>query len=80
MTSTHSLPDPWSGPDRTWRNFLRDAWHLARPYFQQSEDRWKARLMLALIDKVTPVRTTQAEENLGLDESLHGESAYERSI
>lgn len=49
MTSTHSLPDPWSGPDRTWRNFLRDAWHLARPYFQQSEDRWKARLMLALI-------------------------------
>jgi Amt family ammonium transporter len=32
--------------------------------------------MLWLINKVTPVRTTEAEES-GLDEALHGESAYE---
>ncbi len=28
--------------------FLRDAWHLARPYFR-SEERWSARLLLAAI-------------------------------
>lgn len=32
--------------------------------------------MLWVINKVTPVRTTDAEENL-LDETLHGEQAYE---
>lgn len=32
--------------------------------------------MLWLINRVTPVRTTKAEEEGGLDESLHGESAY----
>ena len=31
---------------------------------------------LWLIDKITPVKTSQGEEELGLDESLHGESAY----
>ncbi len=37
-------------------------------------------VMLALIDKVTPVRTSEADESAGLDESLHGESAYQESI
>jgi Amt family ammonium transporter len=32
--------------------------------------------MLWLIDRVTPVRVTGADETLGLDESLHGERAY----
>ena len=32
--------------------------------------------MLWIINRVTPVRTTKAEEEGGLDESLHGESAY----
>ena len=34
-------------------------------------------LMLWLINKFTPVRTTEAEEG-GLDEALHGETAYEQ--
>ncbi|MDD2807341.1 MAG: ammonium transporter [Patescibacteria group bacterium] len=34
-------------------------------------------LMLWLINKITPVRITSADEELGLDESLHGEVAYE---
>ena len=33
-------------------------------------------VMLFIIDKVTPVKTTQTEEGT-LDESLHGEQAYE---
>ncbi len=37
-------------------------------------------VMLALIDKITPVRTSPSEESVGLDESLHGESAYQESI
>ena len=32
--------------------------------------------MLWLINKVTPVRTSVQEENVGLDEAQHGESAY----
>jgi len=32
--------------------------------------------MLWLINKVSPVRTTDVEESGGLDEALHGESAY----
>jgi Amt family ammonium transporter len=32
--------------------------------------------MLWLINKVSPVRTTDVEESGGLDETLHGESAY----
>lgn len=33
--------------------------------------------MLWLINKVTPVRTTKEEEEVGLDSALHGEVAYE---
>ena len=32
--------------------------------------------MLAVINKITPVKVTAADEELGLDESLHGERAY----
>jgi Amt family ammonium transporter len=34
-------------------------------------------VMLWLINKVTPVKVTNKEEKLGLDEALHGETAYE---
>jgi Amt family ammonium transporter len=33
--------------------------------------------MLWLINKITPVKVTAQEEELGLDEALHGETAYE---
>jgi Amt family ammonium transporter len=33
--------------------------------------------MLWIINKMTPVRTTEGEEEHGLDDSLHGESAYQ---
>ncbi len=33
-------------------------------------------LMLWFINKITPVRVTEAHEVIGLDESLHGETAY----
>jgi ammonium transporter, Amt family len=33
-------------------------------------------LMLWVIDKITPVRVEEAHEILGLDEALHGETAY----
>jgi Amt family ammonium transporter len=33
-------------------------------------------VMLAVINKITPVTVTAADEELGLDESLHGERAY----
>lgn len=33
--------------------------------------------MLWLINKVTPVRTTKEEEEVGVDQALHGEVAYE---
>jgi Amt family ammonium transporter len=33
-------------------------------------------LMLMLIDKITPVRTSPRTETNGLDDSLHGETAY----
>jgi ammonium transporter, Amt family len=33
-------------------------------------------IMLWVINKFTPVRVEEAHEKLGLDESLHGESAY----
>ncbi|NOZ14111.1 MAG: ammonium transporter [Acidobacteria bacterium] len=32
--------------------------------------------MLAVINKITPVRVSETEEELGMDESLHGENAY----
>jgi Amt family ammonium transporter len=35
-------------------------------------------LMLVVINKITPVRTSEVEETSGLDVTLHGESAYER--
>jgi hypothetical protein len=34
-------------------------------------------LMLWVINKITPVRVTKKEEELGLDESEHGETAYQ---
>ena len=33
--------------------------------------------MLWLINKITPVKVTAREEETGLDEALHGETAYE---
>ena len=33
-------------------------------------------VMLAVIHRITPVMVTAADEELGLDESLHGERAY----
>ncbi|MCX5787156.1 MAG: ammonium transporter [Elusimicrobia bacterium] len=33
-------------------------------------------VMLFLIDMITPVRTTPADEEAGLDEAMHGEQAY----
>jgi Amt family ammonium transporter len=33
-------------------------------------------IMLAVINKITPVKVTAAEEEMGLDETLHGEHAY----
>ncbi len=33
-------------------------------------------IMLSLINTITPVRVAEAEEEMGLDESLHGERAY----
>ncbi|MEY4876943.1 MAG: hypothetical protein RL708_2092 [Bacteroidota bacterium] len=36
--------------------------------------------MLWLIDKVTPVKVSEAEEDAGLDESLHGEIAYDDGV
>jgi Amt family ammonium transporter len=32
--------------------------------------------MLWLIDRITPVRVEDAHEELGLDEAIHGETAY----
>lgn len=34
-------------------------------------------LMLILINALTPVRVSEAEEDLGLDDSIHGEKAYD---
>jgi Amt family ammonium transporter len=33
-------------------------------------------ILLVIIDKVTPVRVSEAEEQAGLDNALHGETAY----
>jgi ammonium transporter, Amt family len=33
-------------------------------------------VMLAVINRITPVMVTAADEEAGLDESLHGERAY----
>jgi len=37
-------------------------------------------IMLVLINRITPVRTSEAEENLGLDAALHGEAAYQETF
>ena len=37
-------------------------------------------VMLAIINKITRVRTSEGEEERGLDESLHGEEAYQPGI
>jgi len=37
-------------------------------------------VMLVLINKLTPVRTTEREESLGLDAALHGEIAYQEAL
>jgi len=37
-------------------------------------------LMLWLINKIVPVRVTEEEQRLGLDEALHGEAAYESEM
>ncbi|MEO5645199.1 MAG: ammonium transporter, partial [Bacteroidia bacterium] len=36
--------------------------------------------MLALINKITPVKVSEADEDRGLDESLHGEKAYDEGV
>ncbi len=36
--------------------------------------------MLALINKITPVKVSQTDEDQGLDESLHGEKAYDEGV
>lgn len=48
QVAEEALPDPWSGPGRSWGVFLKDAWRLARPYFH-SEEKWRARTMLVVI-------------------------------
>lgn len=37
-------------------------------------------VMLALINKITPVRVSQEQEDSGLDTSIHGESAYDEGV
>ncbi len=37
-------------------------------------------IMLAVINKITPVRVADHEEDKGLDEALHGESAYDEGV
>ncbi len=37
-------------------------------------------LMLILINKITPVKVTEADEDKGLDDSLHGEKAYDEGV
>ena len=37
-------------------------------------------IMLAVINKITKVKVDEAHENLGLDEALHGEKAYDEGV
>jgi Amt family ammonium transporter len=37
-------------------------------------------LMLIIINKITPVRVSESDETIGLDNSLHGESAYDGAL
>jgi Amt family ammonium transporter len=34
-------------------------------------------IMLAIINLITPVKVSETDEDIGLDESLHGEKAYD---
>jgi len=36
--------------------------------------------MLALINKITPVKVSESEEDRGLDEAIHGEKAYDEGV
>ena len=37
-------------------------------------------VMLAIINKITKVKVAEGEEDIGLDESLHGEKAYDEGV
>jgi Amt family ammonium transporter len=37
-------------------------------------------VMLAFINKITKVKVSESEEDIGLDESLHGEAAYDTGV
>ena len=37
-------------------------------------------IMLAIINKITPVKVTESDEDKGLDESIHGEKAYDEGV
>lgn len=37
-------------------------------------------VMLALINFITPVKVSESDENLGIDESIHGERAYDQGV
>ena len=37
-------------------------------------------IMLVLINRITPVRTSEADEQAGLDAALHGEAAYQETF
>ena len=39
----------WSDKLARFGNFLRQVWHLSAPYFRSSDERWKARGLLAAI-------------------------------
>ena len=43
---------------------------------EQAEFATKRQLLRLLIDRVTPVKVEQTDEERGLDEALHGETAY----
>lgn len=36
--------------------------------------------MLAVINRITPVKVSEEEEDKGLDQSLHGELAYDEGV
>ena len=36
--------------------------------------------MLIIINKVTPVKVSQDDEKVGLDNALHGEKAYDDGV
>jgi len=36
--------------------------------------------MLALINKITPVKVSEADEDAGIDTAIHGEKAYDEGV